>query len=1339
LSRLFISHSSKDSDAAIAFKQWLGSIGWANEDVFLDLDSIGAGERWKEALRVANSRCEAVVLLASPDALSSPECVAEVRKAEDFGKEIIVVLLRDLQFEDHRLDSYKDRQIVDLAALPRSHVETIDYRGERQEVHFNPAGLARIKDFLAKRGITPDRFAWPPQDRPDAEPFPGLSAFTEDDAGIFFGRDADIVRGLDKLRILRRNSQPRLLVVQAASGAGKSSYLRAGLWPRLDRDPDFAPLAVLRPAQGILTGPEGLGRKLAARLSRPGQPVSPGEIHAQLLGQDEREAGADFTRLMTTAATQALEQRRIGDREAQAPALVVAVDQAEELFGADDRAESDRFLLLIASFMRRPPAGAELFCLFTIRVDGAARLFQTLADQNLEIPETLPLLPLPQSAYRDVILKPLDVLARRGQRLILSPALADRLVADAIGADALPLLAFTISHLYREFAASGSLTLKQYEGIGGIAGSIEMALKQALAKPDDAPAIPAAKEEQLARLRATFIPWLARVDPDSGEPMRRVAWLDEIPPSSRAMVERLIGARLLVADRRSGADVVEVAHESLLRQWPALTTWLQADADNLKLLEDVERAAAEWERRGKLDAWIDHRAERLYSAETLATRTDFRGRFSQNVTNYLFACRAHESPVFRRAGVDLLPLGLERAGLDARSFSWPPASDPNRAPYRGLRSLTTDDAAILFGRDRDILRALERVRGFVEGGSANFLIILGASGVGKSSFLCAGLWARLAQYSTDFVLLPPIRADALDVNRELAAAFADAFGRLGAPCKQDHVLEMLSTDSSAFNRFLDEFSGLKRSSDKRERPDPAIIIPIDQLEQLFNGAHNTGRFCDLLADMLVSNRRILVMATMRSDLYHLLEREPRLSTTKQELFNLPPLREVELREVICRPATLTSVRYESAEVTVKLAEDAAQGASTLPLLAFLLEDIWMQMVVRGDGILRLPAEGLGGAISQRAELFFANHAGSEERIRHIFIPRLVAMREDGEPTRRSAGRAEFSEEEWRLVSELSESPYRLLVVATDQTGETYAEVAHGVIFRSWQRLRYWLDGERDFLVWRASVEAAYRSWQAALRNNNALLMGLALAEAGNWVTKRANDLNGDVRQYVHLSMRRASITQRLVAASAIIFALIAIIAGWQAFEAMRQRKLAQAEQAKAEAALHASTVANLRVASAISPDRTRLLALDPNGQVRVIDLVSGREIGEISIGNGEITSAAFSPDGTRIVTGETSTEIRIWDAATLYQIAVLRGATATIRSIAFGPDGVLIAAGGDDNVARIWSAPTGQEKYAAQVSAPVVALAFSPEGRSLIVSTANGMLYEVDLASGKTTIIGGQP
>ncbi len=643
MARLFISHSSKDSGAAVAFKQWLAQNGWPEEDVFLDLEDIGGGERWKDALRKAHARCEAVILLASPDALASPECLTEVRKAEDFGKEIVVVLLRDLTIEDRRLDSYKDRQIVDLSAPPQTYVQAVTFRGESHEIHFNAAALEKVKTYLTRRGIMPESFPWPPEGRPDAEPFPGLNAFTEQDAAIFFGRDADILTGLDEFRLMRRKGSPRFLAIQAGSGAGKSSYLRAGLWPRLARDADFSVLAILRPAQGILTGPGGLAQQLAGRLSRPGAVVNPGDIHVALMAPDAEKAAAAFLRFMTTAAEQAHDRRRIGDREAAAPALVIAIDQAEELLAPDHAEESKRLLLLLSGLMREPPPGVDLFGMLTVRADAAPRLFAAMAELGFEVPKTLTLLPLPRTSYRDVIVKPIEVLARRGEKITISAALADRLVADAAGPDALPLLAFMLLQLYKGFGAGGSLTLEQYEALGGVAGSIQEAIKAALARPGDAPVIPSSKEEQLAALRATFIPWLTRIDLATGEPIRRVARMDEFTGGARAMVERLIEKRLLISDRRGEVEIVEVAHESLLRQWPPLTAWLQAVADDLHIVDAVERAAGEWVRNARHPAWLDHRADRLSAAERVARQEDFRRRFGATGLEYLSACRAREA------------------------------------------------------------------------------------------------------------------------------------------------------------------------------------------------------------------------------------------------------------------------------------------------------------------------------------------------------------------------------------------------------------------------------------------------------------------------------------------------------------------------------------------------------------------------------------------------------------------------------------------------------------------------------------------------------------------------
>jgi formylglycine-generating enzyme required for sulfatase activity len=638
VSRLFISHSSQDNIAAKAFKQWLCSDSWLDEDVFLDLDDIGAGERWKDALRKANARCEAVILLATPEALSSPECLAEVRKAEDCGKEIIVVLLRDVQLEDRRLGAYKDRQIVNLASAPQSHLETVEYRGETFEVHFNPHALFSIKSYLFKRGISANNFAWPPPDRPDASPYPGLTAFAEGDAGVFFGRDADILRGLDKIRILRRDGRPNVLVIQAASGAGKSSFLRAGLWPRLDRDPDVVPLAILRPATGILTGADGLGRKLAARLSRPDRPVNPGDVHAPLMAKDLETAATALRTWIGLVIEQAQVSRQISRKDARSPALLLAVDQAEELLSPEDETETNRFLSLLATLLRDPPTGIDLFTLITIRTEVSPSLLKVIEALGLEFPDTLPLLPVSAASYRDVIFEPLRVLARSGQRVTITAPLAERLTTDAVGADALPLLAFTLSHLYQEFGAGGIIDVEHYERMGGIAGSIELALKLALAKPGADPVIPATRDSQLACLRATFIPWLARFNPDTGMAMRRVARMVDFPPDSRAMLKRLIESRLLIADRRDDDEVIEIAHESLLRQWPELQGWLAADREDLKLVDGIEQSAGQWADHGEGKDWLVHSGTRLKTAKRVLLRPDFRKRLGACGVAYLEAC-----------------------------------------------------------------------------------------------------------------------------------------------------------------------------------------------------------------------------------------------------------------------------------------------------------------------------------------------------------------------------------------------------------------------------------------------------------------------------------------------------------------------------------------------------------------------------------------------------------------------------------------------------------------------------------------------------------------------------
>ena len=151
----------------------------------------------------------------------------------------------------------------------------------------------------------------------------------------------------------------------------------------------------------------------------------------------------------------------------------------------------------------------------------------------------------------------------------------------------------------------------------------------------------------------------------------------------------------------------------------------------------------------------------------------------------------------------------------------------------------------------------------------------------------------------------------------------------------------------------------------------------------------------------------------------------------------------------------------------------------LPLLSYTLDDMWTGMVKAGDGVLRLPMQSfaLDGVLVDRADAFLKSHPSAEESLRRLLTLKLATVHRDSEPTRRRAPREEFSDEEWRLVTELADYPNRLLVTATTESGETYAEVAHETIFRRWKKLREWIQAEREFLIWRSGLEAARKAWE----------------------------------------------------------------------------------------------------------------------------------------------------------------------------------------------------------------------------------------------------------------------
>ncbi|MFD6394030.1 TIR domain-containing protein [Nocardia sp. NPDC060259] len=616
MSRVFLSHSRRDNRHAIAVKRWLEQAepGLAGE-IYLDLDpetGIRTGMLWTEALWQVNARCEAVICLLSSSWATSAECHAEYRQAEGMRKPIFCARIEAF----HEKDVTRAWQSCDLFGDGPAAEVVVD--GDEQPVRLQVDGLHRLLAGLREVGIGADSFAWPPPDDPDRSPYRGWQPLESVDAAVYFGRDAQIVRALDELREMRVAGRERMFVILGPSGVGKSSFLRAGMLPRVHRDDRrFLTMPVVRPQRHTLTGETGLARSIHDLRKEVGL-IEPN------LGEIKNAISDDGTVRAWLAEAAVAARNRLLDAPTSAtpPTLVLPLDQAEELFGADAGEEGPEFLELLGRLLSDDDStGLDMIVVATIRSDRYEPL-QT-APQLSAVQSHLfdRLKAMPQAQFTEVIYGPARRAAESGSRFELTPELVDRLAQDASGgADTLPLLALTLSRLYEDYAGSeDAVTVDRYEAMGGMRRVVQNEIDNLLA------ADPAKRSEQLDRLHDAFIPWLATVNSDTDQPMRRIARWADLPEHSHALLNAFVGRRLLVKGERDGRIVVEAALESLLHQWDELAGWLRAEASDLRDADAVERAVVAWERSGRHDDWLLD-GVRLARAETLSAQRGFGAR-----------------------------------------------------------------------------------------------------------------------------------------------------------------------------------------------------------------------------------------------------------------------------------------------------------------------------------------------------------------------------------------------------------------------------------------------------------------------------------------------------------------------------------------------------------------------------------------------------------------------------------------------------------------------------------------------------------------------------------------
>ena len=486
--RLFISHSSQDNAAALAFRKWLVANGWAESDVFIDLHDLRAGAHWRAELRKANTACEAVLLLASPESLDSKECQEELKLADILEKEIIPVIVRDLTIDDPHLSRYKsgEIQVADLRTQPTERLPAVEYNGQVHELSFSSAALAAIRARLDDLGISPGSFpgrprtnpkALIPASPPSAKTMPAFSSAARRISPAVSPNCGRCANGAPRACSSSRRRPARANEL-LARGALATAQARRGF--RTARHPAPSARAAHRPWIA------------SAAASRRGSNATGARRHRAtwrraLMQADRAEAIAIACQVFLAEANGTGDGSAPRRRPRRPPARTRCLPstRARNCSRPQDKAESERFLETSSrrcSTTCRRMSGTPSSCspsapTASNRCCSAGRRWASCSAGAAPCRRSQP------TAYRDVIAKPAEIYTKAVRRLAVEPGLTGKLALDATGADALPLLAFTLAKLFEKFSPDGELTLARYEGIGGIGGSSTARLAMPGARP----------------------------------------------------------------------------------------------------------------------------------------------------------------------------------------------------------------------------------------------------------------------------------------------------------------------------------------------------------------------------------------------------------------------------------------------------------------------------------------------------------------------------------------------------------------------------------------------------------------------------------------------------------------------------------------------------------------------------------------------------------------------------------------------------------------------------------------------------------------------------------------
>ena len=675
-----------------------------------------------------------------------------------------------------------------------------------------------------------------------------------------------------------------------------------------------------------------------------------------------------------------------------------------------------------------------------------------------------------------------------------------------------------------------------------------------------------------------------------------------------------------------------------------------------------------------------------------------------------------------------------------------------RPPYPGLAAFTGADHASFVGRERETEELINRLR------AQRVIAVVGPSGVGKSSFLAAGVVPGLPERWSAEVIRPgdnPFAALTAMLDRRGERLYRDRLADSRAPSVEQVITRLIAL---------------------AERHGETLVIVVDQAEELFTICNDPARrtvFAEVLAGLWASPRMRVVLGVRDDFLCRLDELAPWRGLIGRSVQILRMPGRAELERIVTVPARRRGYDFDDPALPRRIVDEVADRPGALPLVAFAAAELWDQRDRHFRRLTRAAYDRIGGvvgALVQHADGVVDGMPAADRRLVRVAFGRLLTAA----GTRTILGRDDLiaalaAPGAAKVVERLLEA--RLIASHDDDAGER-VEIIHEALVTTWPRLAAWRRDDAAEIQLHEQLAAAARHWDERGRGAGLLWRGDAVDDLRRWRTRSRLSLTpleqafADASEASARQLRRRR--RRLIAAAFCALGVALAVLGWfnhriagQRAEAVHQVAAGFAERTRlamlGDDALHGLLYA--AEARRLGHDDVALDLLTAHASAAV-----DSQVGVIATGLGPIwrmeldatTIALVIPGGARLwdrARGELTTapvpntlEIALVDGsvvmvsrdgdvstidrsgATRWKLAAAPGPRALWERIAVSAPARLVAR--YSTTAEVWRLDDGAPVAALRSAGPIHAAAFDRAGTRLATGDTTGEIRVWSLPSG---------